>query len=375
MKLAFVLYEYTPWGGRERNCAAAARACARAGHDVLVVTRRWAGPRPPQARVLELGSRGRRNIARDEAFVRDAREALAAEACDLVVGFDLFPEADVLYAADPCLALEARRRFFLVRWTRRVRRRLAWERALLEPAGRARVLVLTERQREEFRRAYGTPPERLVLLPPNLDDAPAPARAAGAQALAALGIEERHLVLLFVGSDFRRKGLDRAIDALAALPERARLVAVGDTPPGGCARRARARGVRARVAFAGPRHDVPALLARADVLVHPARKETAGVVLLEALRQGVPVVTTDACGFAPHVEQAGAGVVLRTPFRPETFREWLRLLVRSEEERGRMGARGRAYARAPELYGRHERIRELLEAWGRERSARAAEPR
>jgi UDP-glucose:(heptosyl)LPS alpha-1,3-glucosyltransferase len=60
----------------------------------------------------------------------------------------------------------------------------------------------------------------------------------------------------------------------------------------------------------GIRQDIPAIMAAADVLVHPARIETTGTVIIEALANGLPVVTTDTCGFAPFVETADAGVVI-----------------------------------------------------------------
>jgi UDP-glucose:(heptosyl)LPS alpha-1,3-glucosyltransferase len=248
-----------------------------------------------------------------------------------------------------------------------VRRRLAWERALCGPDARTRLLFLTERQRAEFQAAYGTPAERLHVLPLNLDDGPLATRAEGRAALAPLGVSDEHVVLLFVGSDFRRKGLDRVLDALPGLGERARLVVIGEDDPAPFARRARRRGCAARVAFAGARADTSACYARADLLVHPARKETAGIVLLEALRHGVPVVATDVCGFAEHVAASAGGIVLRSPFDRQLFLAALRRLVDDAGERSRLGELGRAHARRPELHGRHERIRAHIEEHARER--------
>ena len=55
-------------------------------------------------------------------------------------------------------------------------------------------------------------------------------------------------------------------------------------------------------------------MAAADLLVHPARYDTAGTVILEGIVNGLPVITTAACGYARHVEAANAGSVLKEPF-------------------------------------------------------------
>jgi glycosyltransferase involved in cell wall biosynthesis len=60
----------------------------------------------------------------------------------------------------------------------------------------------------------------------------------------------------------------------------------------------------------GPRDDVDALLAVADVLCLPSRQEAFGNVVLEALAAGVPVVTTAAVGAAELLDDSGAGVVV-----------------------------------------------------------------
>jgi len=110
---------------------------------------------------------------------------------------------------------------------------------------------------------------------------------------------------LVVGSGFRVKGLDRAIRSLSELDDatraHTRLVVVGQNRPTEFAMLARKLGVSERVHFLGGRHDVFDWLLASDLLVHPARSEAAGMILLEALTAGLPVLATDVCGYAfPH---------------------------------------------------------------------------
>src|SRR5690606_19153019 len=121
-------------------------------------------------------------------------------------------------------------------------------------------------------------------------------------------------VMLMVGSDFRRKGLARSIRALAALPhklrQRAHLWVAGQDNPRRFLKLAQALGVAERVIILGARDDVPQLLWAADVFLHPAHSEAAGAVLLEAMIAGLPVITTEVCGYAHYVKQQEMGVVL-----------------------------------------------------------------
>ncbi|MDP4456097.1 glycosyltransferase, partial [Escherichia coli] len=114
------------------------------------------------------------------------------------------------------------------------------------------------------------------------------------------GITEQQNLLLQVGSDFGRKGVDRSIEALASLPESLRhntlLFVVGQDKPRKFEVLAEKLGVRSKVHFFSGRNDVSELMAAADLLMHPAYQEAAGIVLLEAIAAGLPVLTTAVCG-------------------------------------------------------------------------------
>jgi UDP-glucose:(heptosyl)LPS alpha-1,3-glucosyltransferase len=60
--------------------------------------------------------------------------------------------------------------------------------------------------------------------------------------------------------------------------------------------------------------DVADLIGAADLMVHPARVETTGSVILESLLYGTPVIATAVCGYAEHIAHSGAGVVVEEPF-------------------------------------------------------------
>jgi glycosyltransferase involved in cell wall biosynthesis len=135
---------------------------------------------------------------------------------------------------------------------------------------------------------------------------------------ACLAREGRPFRLLAVGRLVRQKGFDTAITALARLgrnrasysltlagegPERARLERLADR-----------LGVAPRVRFTGWVPDTQELMDTHDLLIHPARWEGFGLVLLEAMGAGLPVVGSTA-GAVPEVLGAAA-VALVPPDRP-----------------------------------------------------------
>jgi UDP-glucose:(heptosyl)LPS alpha-1,3-glucosyltransferase len=156
-------------------------------------------------------------------------------------------------------------------------------------------------------------------------------------------------VLLLVGSGFRTKGLDRAIEALAALPGKqrvkTRLLAVGQDNPKAFLRMAADKRLSKRVHVSPGRSDIPQLMQGADLLIHPARNELAGHVLLEAMASGLPVLVTDVCGYAFHIERAQAGVVMRSPFDQPALNKALTSMLESDHLET-WAANGLVYAKA-----------------------------
>jgi UDP-glucose:(heptosyl)LPS alpha-1,3-glucosyltransferase len=375
LDLALALYRYTPFGGLERNCLALARAARARGHRVSVYARRFEGEREEGIEVRELAVRAWTNIGLDRAFARVLARELERAAHDVVVGFNRLPGLDVFYAADPCYVAARGRPSRLALASRR--QRAAWERELLAPGSPTQILVLSERERRLHREHHGTPAERLHLLPPGLraeflvDGAPA-----APEVRAALGIPEDARVVLAVGSDFARKGLDRTLAALAGLPAalgaRTWCLVVGAGRPARFERLARALGLAERVRFAGGRADVLGCYRAADLLVHPAREENTGTVLLEAMSQGVPVACSAECGFAPLVAGARAGAVLGSPFDAGELARACAELLGDGGLRAELGERGRAAARHYPMERRTAAALEVIERAARARPAPAA---
>ena len=158
--------------------------------------------------------------------------------------------------------------------------------------------------------------------------------------------------------------MDRAIKAISALPQSLKdktlLVVVGKGRARPYRRLAKQLGVSYHVNFVGERNDVPRFLAGADLLLHPAYHETAGAVLIEAMSAGLPVLATDTCGYGFHVDRAGAGKLVPSPFNQETLNCML-LSMLSSEKKTQWGINGKKYVEQTDVYGRHEKAADVIE--------------
>jgi UDP-glucose:(heptosyl)LPS alpha-1,3-glucosyltransferase len=115
----------------------------------------------------------------------------------------------------------------------------------------------------------------------------------------------------------------------AAIQKRTHFFVIGEDDATRFKRQAKKEGIASRVTFLGGRHDVPHFLLAADLLLHPAYHENTGTVLLEAIASGLPVLTTDVCGYAHYVQEAGAGSVLTSPFQQDIMNKTLTTMLLS----------------------------------------------
>ncbi|MDE0420195.1 MAG: glycosyltransferase [Gammaproteobacteria bacterium] len=368
MHVAFAIFKFFPHGGSARDLVKIVSRCRERGHDVRIYALEWQGAPLKGAETIVLAAAGVRSHVRQRRFAGLVADHVARHPVDLVVGMNKMPGLDVYYAADSCFEQKARtQRPWSYRLTARYRHYAEFERAAFAEHGRTRILTIAPDQDAAFKAIYRTPAHRFHPLPPGIERDRGSATAQAGRALRSeLGVAAADILLLFVGSGFVKKGLDRAIAGVGALPlevrARVRLVVVGDDRAARFKRLAQRLGVASQVQFVGGRDDLAACYRAADALVLPAYDEAGGMVILEAASAGVPVLATANCGYASYLEEANAGIVTPEPFEQARFdADLLRLLTADERDAWRRG--GRRLARDDCLSAMAPRAVELLETF------------
>lgn len=368
MTLAFLIYSYFPYGGQQRDFLRVVRECAARGHEVKVYTMKWKGEQLQGVRVVIVPVRGLASHVRYRRFSAAVAELLRTEPVDGVIGFNKMPGLDVYFAADPCFAeraLKERRGYY--RFTPRYRHFSAYERAVFGDSSSAHALLLSPLQRHQFAHHYPGCEPRLHDIPPGIgrDRQPPPnVSEIRAQFRNEFDLRDEDHAVLQVGSGFVVKGVDRSLRAIAALPDevrdRTRYLLVGQDKAGKFKRLARRLGIADNCIFFSGRDDVPRFLFGCDLLLHPAYSESAGYALLEATIAGLPVLTTDTCGYAFHITRAGAGEVCASPFaQADLNRRLLQMLTSDQRESWR--ANGIRYGQTADLYSMPTTVAGLIE--------------
>jgi glycosyltransferase involved in cell wall biosynthesis len=164
-----------------------------------------------------------------------------------------------------------------------------------------------------------------------------------------LGLGEGDIAIGTVAQIVHRKGIDILLEtARALLRERKdlvflivgpqmereeefgrRMVAIGQEPAFG-----------GRVRFLGSRADIPDLMASLDLFLLPSRAEPMGIVIIEAMAAGLPVIASKVGGIPEILSSPEIGILV-DPLTPEAFAHAIQEVL-SRPDRGRdMGVKGR----------------------------------
>jgi UDP-glucose:(heptosyl)LPS alpha-1,3-glucosyltransferase len=265
------------------------------------------------------------------------------------------PNLDVYFASDPSFKAKPHR--LIERLTSRYRHFMGYERAVFGADSYTHILTIAPTQQAEYQQAWATDDNRFTLLPPGISRAALPGPSVDsdrARVRAEFDVAEDGFLLLMIGSGFRTKGLDRALLAMDALPkhlrDKTRLVVIGQDKPDRFNQKIMQMGLSDHVRILPGRSDIAAVMQAGDCLLHPAYREVAGKVILEAVVGGLPILVSDVCGYAHHVEQAQAGYVMSSPFIQQQFNDRLQTVLERSDLRQQWRENGLRYGSENNLY-------------------------
>jgi UDP-glucose:(heptosyl)LPS alpha-1,3-glucosyltransferase len=197
------------------------------------------------------------------------------------------------------------------------------ERRVYRPRHARAFVAVSDGVASELRDAFPAVAERVVTIPNGVDtDLFRPdAEARGHRT--ALGLPADGLVALFVGSEWARKGLRPAIEAVARAPGW-HLAVVGSGDREAYAELARLRGATDQVHFVGVSARVSDYYRAADAFLLPTQYETFSLATYEAAASGLPLLACDVSGIHNLIDDGRNGFFI--PLDPSVIAERLALL-------------------------------------------------
>jgi D-inositol-3-phosphate glycosyltransferase len=224
------------------------------------------------------------------------------------------------------------------------------------------TIAATDAEHSQLVDLYNVPSDKIDVIPPGVDTHhfyPIPSD----EAKEAIGISPNEKMALFVGRIEPLKGVDTLLRAMAVLKKNCHsficpdyLIVIGGDPGGDEEKlsdeMARLQGLSCNldlgdmVIFLGKRGQdtLPYYYSAAEVVVMPSHYESFGMVALEAMACGTPVIASRVGGLAHLVRDGETG--FNVPAQdPDALAEKLRSLFINHDMRAAFGARAAAYAK------------------------------
>ncbi len=307
MKIALAHERLDKRGGTELDFYRTAIGLRDLGHEVHLFCSKFEIDPPPgtyghSVPIVPLG-----RTARLWSFAKVAPTIIRPILCDVVVSFGRMISQDVLRSGG------GSHRVFLQKLGeagglgRRIWHNLslyhqsvlALERRQFQAGHYKRILAVSEEVKRELLDVYAVPEDKVTVIYNGVDEKRF--HLSLRDKCRELIRKQWHIPLdaptvLFVGSGFRRKGLDRLLKAWSSPQMKdTYLVVVGEDAQRGRYQALAEDRTHGKVVFVGRRDDVESYYGAADLLALPAVQEAFGNVVLEALAAGLPVCGESDC--------------------------------------------------------------------------------
>ena len=208
---------------------------------------------------------------------------------------------------------------------------LAFERLYFGRRKYTQLLAHTQDVRSDLMSLYNVPSQDITILPNGYSDSEFNIQARRTHRAAMrkqLGYTDSDRVVAFVANELQRKGFEPLLRAVASLDDpRIRILAVGRLDPGSCQDDIKRLGLSQRVHFTGASDSVAPYYAATDVLALPTQYEAWGLVIIEALACGLPVLTSRLAGAAVAIREGETGSLIADPRDPAEIARALRPLL------------------------------------------------
>lgn len=306
-------------GGAERYCVNLFRGLQRLGHRVTIVGEAIDDELKDEVDFLPVPVLKLNSWTKNKSFFVNTGQVLRRHSFDVVHGLSRVDGLDTFRLTER-LQIHWVNMYYrnpVTRWLQHMnpRHRLMFdlEQKIFGPGGVRKVIVQSRLDARLLREYFGVDESRICQIINGVDTN---VFHPGVRADRAALREEWKIgsdvpLLVFASNDFRGKGLDSVLAAMARLKnQETRLIVVGQGKVGGFVRYANSLGLDRRVTFAGRQSAIQRYYGAADLFVLPTIYEPFPNVNLEAMACGTPVITTATAGGAEIIRDEANGYLI-----------------------------------------------------------------
>jgi len=323
MHIALVRRNYSlKKAGAERYCVNLSRQLQALGHRITIIGETIDDDLRQEVEFLPVEVTHTTSWAKNRSFAENSARIVAQGKFDIVHGLSRTHAVDTFRVTDPLQAhwlnvyYEHPWQRCLQRLNPRHRMILRIERSIYQSPRVRRIITQSRLDSRLISEYYGVPPEKIRQVYNGVDTRTfcPQVREEGPAVREELGIERDQPLLVFASMDFRRKGLDTVLAAVAQLktPD-VRLLVLGDGQRRRYAKIAAHLSVSRNVIFAGRKQAIQRYYGAGDLFVLPTLYEPFPNVNLEAMGCGTPVLTSATAGGADIIREGQNGYVIPDP--------------------------------------------------------------
>jgi len=315
LKIAVLVKRFISSGGAERYAVEVSRRLLKKGHEISVYAREVEPGQETGVKWIRVSDRLRfSSVLNSVSFAVSTAHLLSKESYDVIHSHERAYAQDILTLHTFSFRGDIEKYSLL----KKIDRIYLSPRSALylwlegKQMRTSRLVAVSDVILEDTRRNYPRA-ERVSVITPGVDTEwfhPSYVLQKREEERVRQGIPANETVILFVGSEFKRKGLDSLV---ALISSGTRLIVVGKGERLDYYKSlARRRGTLERVYFKGHSDDIRRYYAASDVVVLPSRSEAFGMSVLEGMACGLPVVTSPNAGVASLIDDGRDGFVFRS---------------------------------------------------------------
>jgi len=324
MKIALVIKDYSlKKGGMERYVVNLSKELKKMGHEVHVLANYRDKTDDPEICFHKISIIRFGFFIKNLSFAKNCRKVLKKDKYDIINGFSRTYPLDVYR-----IGHKIRRHLLQVQFSNRFLRMLKYfsirhltilylERQIFKKENHKKIIANSNLGKKHANIYHHIPEDKIEVIYNGVD-------------LNKFNLETRKLyrnelrseyqfdedetVLLFVGRNFKLKGVKTIIKSIAILGQKNKNIKVliaGKGNPSAYQRIAKKHGIEKKIIFAGEHSHIEKFYAAGDIFVFPTLYDPFANVCLEAMACGLPVITTLMNGAAEIIEEGKNGYVMK----------------------------------------------------------------